>query len=411
MKKVRISPPHEINNCTITLPASKSIANRLLIINSISNPNFKLDQLSVSGDTETLVNILNNLEKDIYAGDAGRVYRFLTALLSAKAGTWNLSGSERMHKRPIGPLVDALINAGADIVYKGEKGFPPLQITGKNISGGTVEIDPSLSSQFVSALLMIAPAFTDGLTLRLTKEPASVPYIQMTIDLMRSNGVEVNWQDDTIQVFPGKYLIGKSSVELDWSSAAFWYELCALGRNISIDLPGLFNKSIQGDAYISILMNQFFARTEFSEDGVCIKKIMGAPLNKLFRLDCNDIPDLVPVLACTCAGLGLEAQFSNVRTLKIKESNRIIALQTELGKLGIRCGYDHDDDILYIEKGLVKNYSGILNTHNDHRLAMALAPLAVICGPIILDDASVVSKSYPDFWAHMHLLGFKLEYL
>jgi len=411
MKKVRISPPHEINNCTITLPASKSIANRLLIINSISNPNFKPDQLSVSGDTESLVNILNNLEKDINAGDAGTVYRFLTAMLSTKPGTWNLSGSERMHKRPIGPLVDALIKAGADIVYEGKKGFPPLQITGKNISGGTVEIDPSLSSQFVSAILMIGPLFSNGLTLQLTKEPASVPYIQMTIDLMRLNGAVVNWQDDTINVLPGKYSTSKSSVELDWSSAAFWYETCALGPQVSIGLPGLLKNSIQGDASISSLMNKFSVSTEFSEDGVRIEKIMGAPLNKLFRLDCNDIPDLVPALACTCAGLGLEAQFSNVRTLKIKESNRIIALQTELGKLGIRCGYDHDDDILYIEKGLLNNYSGVLNAYNDHRLAMALAPLSMICGPIILDDASVVSKSYPDFWAHMILFGFKLEYL
>ncbi|HNS12319.1 MAG TPA: 3-phosphoshikimate 1-carboxyvinyltransferase [Bacteroidia bacterium] len=410
MKKVKVIPPNEISNCTIDLPTSKSIANRLLIINSVSNPNFKPVNLSESEDTKVLIEILNNLKNEIDAGDAGTVYRFLTALLSVRPGSWNLTGSQRMHERPIGHLVDALKQAGADISYLKENGFPPLKINGRTLKGGRIEVDPSLSSQFVSALLMIAPLFTDGLDLYLTKEPASVPYIQMTIDLMKRNGVKVDWQEDLIHVSPGNYSVRSSPVEPDWSAAAFWYELCALSQNGSIFLPGLSKNSIQGDERIAEIMSRFSVRTEYSSEGVHIFKDPNLTTVNYFHADCNDIPDLVPVLVCTCVGLGIEAKISNVHTLRIKESNRIQAMQSELAKLGVRLNYDNDDDNLYVEQGGMTTFTGELNTYNDHRIAMALAPLSIICGPLVLDDPAVVSKSYPAYWDHLILSGFKLEY-
>ncbi len=411
MNPIKIYPPGVPVSGAVDLPASKSIANRLLIINSLNNSTLDLQAYSDSGDTLLLKNILQNLNPHINAGEAGTVFRFLTAYLSGLPGTWNLSGSERMLERPIGPLVLALKQSGADIQYQGRDGYPPLLILGKKLKGGKVDIDASLSSQFVSALLLIGPYMHEGLHVQMNCTPASVPYIKMTIDLMKKGGAEVDWKENEIIVKPGIYSSVNINVETDWSSAVFWYELCAISQHASILLKDLQINSIQGDAATVSVMNFFQVKTRSDAKGVRIEKLNMDKTKNFFSLDCRDIPDLVPALVCTCAALGIKAEFSGIRTLKIKESNRIHALQTELRKLGLQSVYNSEDDILRLENGRLKTFSGTLNTHNDHRIAMALAPLALVCGPLCINDSEVVEKSYPSFWEQLTGLGFVIEKL
>ncbi len=409
MTTLRIVPPSSFSSVKISLPTSKSIANRLLIIQACCNRGVAFEAYSDSGDTVLLSRILNNLNPDINAEDAGTVFRFLTAYLSLIPGTWNLTGTQRMCERPIEPLVEALKELGADITYSGKPGFPPLQIKGKRLQGGNVELDASMSSQFVSALLMIAPMMLDGLRIRFANEPASKPYIRMTIDLMQKMGAEVQWKENTILVLPGKYNCIEQKVEKDWSSAAFWFEICALSKSITIDIPDLTLDSIQGDAALAEIMKQFNVKVTAVDSGLRIEKFQSLSQNEIVKVDCSNIPDLVPSLVCTCAGLCVEAFFSGVRILRLKESDRILALQMELKKLSVAMSYDEHQDILHLKQGTIKPISGILNSHNDHRIAMALAPLSLVCGPITLDDGDVVAKSYPEYWNHLRKAGFKVE--
>jgi len=409
MMPLIIHPPKNIIDGEIDLPASKSIANRLLIIKALSDQPLSGLKLSDSADTVLLHSILEDLPENIDAGDAGTAYRFLTGFLAAKNGHWILNGSERMLSRPIGPLVDALIEAGADINYMDKSGYPPLKIRGKKLEGGLVTIDGELSSQFITSILLVAPYMEQGLKLVLSTKPSSIPYIQMTIELMRRFGINVRWEDDTIVVDPGAYEKKNVEVEADWSAAAFFFELCALSEQCSIQLKNLAEESIQGDSLISKLMNDFKVNSVFRDSGLNLEKSVSEGQVADFRMDCNEIPDLVPALVCTAAGLGISASFSGIYTLQIKESNRIIALQTELRKLGLRSDYNAQEDMLHIHKGQLKPYKGILRTYNDHRIAMALAPLSLLCGDLHLEDGDVVGKSFPSFWEQLEKLGFIIE--
>lgn len=411
MKPIRISPPSNTISGEIILPFSKSIANRLLIINALRDHSGKLTPLSEADDTILLSNILNQHSNEIDAKDAGTVFRFLTAFLAAKPGQWNLNGSERMKARPVGPLVKALNKAGAEIQFIEREGYPPLAISGKKLMGGIVEIDASLSSQFVSAILLIAPFMELGLTLIFVSKPASTPYIKMTVELMKQNGASVDWEENSIRVWPGTYTWSEPIVEKDWSASAFWFELCAMSIECSLKLSGLQEKSIQGDAAIIKIMESFHVRSVFHGDGLSIsREDRILPFNS-FEINCEDFPDLVPALICTSAGLGIDAQFKGLHTLQIKESDRIFALQAEVRKLGLISNYNKQQDLLSIEEGRLKNYSGELHVHNDHRIAMALAPLSVVCGTLDLDDGEVVSKSYPGYWRELESLGFKIEWI
>ncbi|TAH43312.1 MAG: 3-phosphoshikimate 1-carboxyvinyltransferase [Bacteroidetes bacterium] len=409
MRPLIVHPPKNKINGDVNLPTSKSMANRYLIIKALSN-NLDTEFIpSQSEDSILLHKLLNNLHADIDAGDAGTVYRFLTAFLSCKPGEWNLSGSDRMLERPIGPLVNALIQAGANISFSGKTGYPPLKIHGKPLNGGLVKIDGDLSSQFITAILLVAPYMEQGINLILTSRPSSVPYIQMTIEFMRRLGISVNWEGDTIVVEPGVYKENSIKLESDWSAAAFFFELCALSKAASIQIRGLSEESIQGDSRLWKIMQNFNVDTIFGNSGLHIEKLFSGNQVSNFLMNCNEIPDLVPALVCTCAGLGIDASFSGIHTLLIKESNRIIALQTELRKLGLKSDYDAKSDILRIHKGRLKPYKGTLRTYNDHRIAMSLAPLALVCGELSLDDGSVVAKSFPSYWEQLTKLGFNIE--
>lgn len=409
MRPLIVHPPKNKINGDVNLPTSKSMANRYLIIKALSN-NLDTEFIpSQSEDSILLHKLLNNLHADIDAGGAGTVYRFLTAFLSCKPGEWNLSGSDRMLERPIGPLVNALIQAGANISFSGKTGYPPLKIHGKPLKGGLVKIDGDLSSQFITAILLVAPYMEQGINLVLTSRPSSVPYIQMTIEFMRRLGISVNWEGDTIVVEPGVYKENSIKLESDWSAAAFFFELCALSKAASIQIRGLSEESIQGDSRLWKIMQNFNVDTIFGNSGLHIEKLFSGNQVSNFLMNCNEIPDLVPALVCTCAGLGIDASFSGIHTLLIKESNRIIALQTELRKLGLKSDYDAKSDILRIHKGRLKPYKGTLRTYNDHRIAMSLAPLALVCGELSLDDGSVVAKSFPSYWEQLTKLGFNIE--
>lgn len=409
MRPVIIYPPAGAISGKVVLPASKSISNRLLIIRALSKSGSIIDGISESGDTVLLKKLLKNLGDEVNAEDAGTAYRFLTAFLSCQSGLRTLTGTERMLKRPIGPLVEALNQAGADIRYKAINGYPPLLIRGKKLDGGEIELDATLSSQFVSALLMVGPFMERGLTLVLEHEPASAPYIHMTIEIMRRCGADVNWVGDRIEVKSGAYSVPEIKVEADWSSAAFYYEICALTSDCSLELSDLTEHSIQGDCSIDTIMQAFQVRSSFGSNGIHLEKLKQKEFPEYFKLDCSDIPDLAPALICTCAGLGIAGEFSGVHTLRIKESNRIVALQTELAKLGLQSEYNSDDDVLYLDRTQLRPYTGILNTHADHRIAMALAPLCLKIGPVKIDDADVVKKSFPSFWKQLSELGFVLN--
>ncbi len=411
MSALRVQAPQGRIDGKISLPASKSIANRLLILNALTNEPALLQGLSESEDTLLLYKILKDFRPEIDAADAGTVFRFLTAFLACKPGKWFLTGSNRMLERPIGPLVNALKQAGAEIEWKGKIGFPPLFITGKKIQGGTIALETSMSSQFVSAILMIAPLMERGLVLQLKGRSASVPYILMTLSLMKQMGAKVEYKEDSIVVLPGEYKFNAITVEKDWSSAAFWFELCGLSEQSTIELMGLQEVSIQGDAVILKIIDAFRLKAAFNTHGVKLEKNPGIISNQVFKMNCRDVPDLVPALVCLCAGLGIESHFSGVQTLRLKESDRIHALQSELKKLGLKSSYDQHEDILHLQKGKLTPYEGVLHTHKDHRIAMSLALLSVICGPLVLDDGDVVVKSYPSFWEQLRNLGFLVEHV
>jgi len=408
MSRIRIQAPEGVVKGKVILPGSKSIANRLQIINALSPGPSKISALPENDDVRVLEYALSASGSKFDAGDAGTAFRFLTSYLSIRKGDWQLNGSARMLRRPIGPLVNALRQAGACIDYVGEEGFPPLIIHGRELRGGEVAIDASISSQFVSSILMIAPLMKEGLDLKLLPDTSSFPYIEMTLGLMKACGAVYERTNDRISVMPGMYHGVQTEIEKDWSAASFMYEICSLSEHAEITLQGLSKESLQGDRIIATLMNNMNVSTDFSVMACKIRKQGSVESDDAYRLHCIEFPDLVPAILCTCAGLGREAFLSGLRTLTQKESDRIYALVTELTKLGAVLAYDEATDILHLEKGELHPYQGTLQTYNDHRIAMALAPLSLITGTISLDDAAVVSKSFPGYWDALRATGFRL---
>ncbi|RLD54888.1 MAG: 3-phosphoshikimate 1-carboxyvinyltransferase, partial [Bacteroidetes bacterium] len=327
---------------TIKLPASKSISNRVLIIRALSSSDFEIVDLSKADDTLLMQNLLckiQNTEKqprtyrtEIDCQNAGTVFRFLTAFLSATPGNWELTGSERMKKRPVKILVDALTNLGADIQHKGEPGYPPLLIKGKKLNGGMVKVDAGVSSQYISALLMLAPLLPEGLELELSGKTSSAPYIIMTLRVMEKLGISWAYNGRKIKIKPQKYNPTDFIVEPDWSSAAYWYEMAALSENADIFLPGLLQNSCQGDAVLPKIYEHFGIKTKFMETGIRLTKTSEA--NQSFSYDFTPNPDLAQSVIVTCVGLGIPGEFIVPDNLRIKETDRIEALMTELKKLG-----------------------------------------------------------------------------
>ncbi len=393
-------------NGTITISGSKSESNRLLILQKLF-PFITIENLSNSDDTYYLKNALNNTSKTIDIGHAGTAMRFLTAYLTTQ-DTKNtiLTGSSRMQERPIKLLVDALLDIGADITYLNNEGFPPVIIKGKKLLKNKVSIKGSVSSQYTSALLLIAPSLQNGLEIKLKGQITSVPYINMTLSLLKKIGVKISFIDNKIRV---KSLITSNlqtkvlSIEPDWSSASYFYSLAALQPNTSIELIGFKEKSLQGDRILPEIYKQLGVTTIFNKKSICINSNQLSIDFKPILLDLKDTPDLAQTIAVTCLGLGIKCHLTGLHTLKIKETDRLVALKNEFEKLGAIVKITNDSFQLLSSNRIRRNST--VKTYNDHRMAMAFAPLSVKV-PIQIENQEVVSKSYPDFWTDLkHLLG------
>ena len=392
---------------TISLPSSKSICNRALIIAALSGKQTQLHNLSDCDDTCVLVRALQSEEEVIDIMAAGTAMRFSTAYFSTVPGTRIVTGTERMRQRPIGVLVEALRKLGAQVEYVDAEGFPPIRITGQRLKGGSVELPANVSSQYISALLMVGPTLAEGLRLHLVGTILSRPYIEMTISLMRQFGAQVEWSDEaTICVAPQPYTPLKAfSVESDWSAASYWYELVALSPDpdARIVLPYLFNDSLQGDARIREFFRPLGVHTAFTSEGIVLtKQQVVAP--EMLHLDLSEQPDLAQTLVVTCAMLRQPFHFTGLQTLKIKETDRIAALRTELKKMGICVEEARDSELFCSDFGateLPPNAFVSIDTYDDHRMAMAFAPCAYRYPALRINHPEVVSKSYPTFWQHL----------
>lgn len=401
----RIFPPEEILECSVTLPLSKSISARALIMRRLAGCT---DAYTVADcdDTRSMAEALTCTSGEVNIGPAGTAMRFLTAYYAATEGCdIILDGNERMRRRPIRALVDALLSLGADIEWAGEEGFAPLHIRGRRLKGGELTMDSSVSSQFISAILMVAPTMQSPLTLTLDGETVSMPYIKMTVEMMRRAGIEAEINRDVITVAPGKYRPYDESVERDWSAAAFWYEIAAITAGW-VTLPGLCDKSLQGDAVTAALYPRLGVLTEF-EDGAA--ELSATPdLYSRLDLDMTDTPDLVQAMAVTACAIGVPFRFTGVATLRHKETDRLEALRRELLKIGCVAEIESDNIISWEGQRVPLTEMPVIDTYGDHRMAMAFAPLSVFVPGIIVRDAEVVAKSYPGFWDNMRQAGFTL---
>ena len=375
---------------------------------ALSDGEVRIDNISDAADTVTLNNILkDDSQKVVNIGPAGTAMRFLTAFYAVKESERTLTGSARMKQRPIGILVDALRTLGADIEYVEKEGFPPLKIKGPlNQKTKEVSIKGNISSQYISALLLIAPKLDQGLNLVIEGELTSKPYVEMTLAMMEQAGISHYWKDNVITIEKQSFNKSVINVEPDWSAASYWYAIAALSEEAQLFLPGLNGYSLQGDSMITEIMANFGIRSQFKDGGVCLFKEPKKLERKIF--DFKECPDLAQTVIVCCAALGHDATFTGLETLKIKETDRVNALQTELLKIGVRLieknqTYKLDSSGLNLDKNIK------ISTYDDHRMAMAFAPLALVIPELEIEDHLVVEKSYPDFWKHLEIAGFKLS--
>lgn len=393
----------------VRLAGSKSISNRVLIIQALCNTDFKIDALANANDTELLAHLLKSTDDVLDAGPAGTTFRFMTAYLTLFGGNRILTGSERMKQRPIKVLVDACRKLGASITYLENKGFPPLNIISGTISGGKqLAIPANTSSQYISALLLIAPILSGGLSLELTGKIVSRPYIEMTLGLMRNFGVSHTWENQVIVIAEQAYQAKPFIVEADWSAASYYYSLAALSDQADIYLNGLFENSFQGDSALVSIFESFGVETLFTAQGIRLIKHQNV-IPEAFHYDFILCPDLAQTMAVVCAALGTKGYFSGLETLRIKETDRIQALENEISKGGCHISLFSTDSVTGKEVfevfGKFETSSvPVFKTYEDHRMAMAFAPLALLT-PVEIEEPLVVIKSYPDFWTDFQHLG------
>ena len=407
MMQIKVTAPAKIHT-TIQLPSSKSISNRALIINALGNGTHHPENLSDCDDTRVMIRALNDDKETIDIMAAGTAMRFLTAYLSVTPGTRIITGTERMQQRPIQVLVNALRELGADIEYVANDGFPPLRITGRELRKDTISLPGNVSSQYISALLMIAPVLTNGLTIRLTSDIISRPYINLTLQLMNDFGVRAEWTDDhRLKVEPQAYHSIPFYVESDWSAASYWYQIVALSKEAEVTLPGLFKDSYQGDSQVAGIFRSLGVETIYKDKAVILKK-NGKSVERL-DYDFINQPDLAQTFVVTCALLNIPFRFSGLQSLKIKETDRMAALITEMRKLGY---------ILHETDGSVLSWEGerctteehpAIDTYEDHRMAMAFAPTCLALPEILINNPQVVSKSYPRYWEDLRQAGFIIK--
>ena len=454
----KILSPGSVNS-SIVLPSSKSISNRALAIGALAGSIASITNLSDCDDTEVMQRWLTERPSTVDVGAAGTSMRFSTALLAVGHGEHVITGSERMKNRPIKILVDALRRLGADISYVEKEGYPPLRIVGKGgLSYGSVSLPGNVSSQYISALMMIGPYLKDGLILTLTDKVISRPYIEMTMSLMRQFGAKVYWdcssdesngtvdeychsngtvdepchsngtvdeslesnsaddestESNVIIVEPGRYAVKSFNVESDWSAASYWYEMVALSSegDARVLLPGLYEDSLQGDSKGREVFSLLGVKTEYTKDGVLLSK-KTREVDTL-EYDFVKMPDLAQTFVVTCCMMGVPFHFTGLESLKIKETDRIVALKNEMAKLGFDLEDRNDSELLWDGRRralTAEEYDSVaIDTYEDHRMAMAFAPVALVNGSIRINNPHVVSKSYPRYWDNLLAAGFQFE--
>ena len=401
---------------TIKLPASKSISNRALIIHALSGGAILPNNLSDCDDTTVIIDALQNNPHEINIKAAGTAMRFMTAFLSVKDGEEHvLTGTERMKHRPIGVLVDALRHLGADIKYAGEEGFPPLRIKGRKLEGGLLEVPGNISSQYISALLMIGPTLKNGLTLRLTGDVISRPYIDLTLWTMREFGADADWSDfETISVTPKPYKERNYYIENDWSAASYWYEMMALSthEDDEIRLEGLMDGSKQGDSSVRYIFSLLGVKSTFEsrEEGVPTTVTLRHTNRCVPRLEYDFVnsPDLAQTFVVCCALKNVHFHFTGLSTLKIKETDRIEAMKKEMRKLGYVIHDKNNSELIWDGERCMPEIEGGIDTYEDHRMALSFAPASLCIDGLSINNPQVVTKSYTHFWEDIKSAGFEV---
>jgi 3-phosphoshikimate 1-carboxyvinyltransferase len=402
-------PTSDFISGIIQLNGSKSISNRVLIIDALCGYQIQMENLSNADDTIFLQKILQSDSTVLDAGAGGTTFRFLTAFLATQEGREVvLTGTERMQQRPIKILVDALIKLGADISYVNKEGFPPLRIKGKKLKGGKVSLPADTSSQFITSLLLIAPTLSEGLELELIGTIVSVPYIKMTLKMMEYFGIQTSFSENKISIQPGNYQPKPFFIEGDWSAASYFYAIAILSPHAEIELKGLTHQQIQGDSIIATIAEKFGIETVYVENSIRIKKIAPPSLQK-FTYDFLECPDLAQTVITFCAAQNINMHCKGLQTLRIKETDRIAALDTELTKLDLASIEEIDSNNWILQtKKTTQSALVSIATYEDHRMAMSFAPLALITEKISIEEPNVVSKSYPMFWKDIESLGFRI---
>lgn len=412
---IRLRYRSDIVASPIELPSSKSIANRALVINALSAHPAEIGGMSVCDDTQAIVGALEQVSEHsatiVDIGAAGTAMRFLTAYFAALEGvTVTLTGSQRMCRRPIALLVDALRQSGADIAYLGEEGFPPLRIEGKRLRGGEIAIRGDISSQYISALMMVGATFSEGLCIRLLGDTLSRPYIEMTAEMMRQWGIDVRTSADRIEILSHGYRSPASyTVEADWSAASYIYEMVALAELQNVVVRGLVapERSLQGDSELVDLYRHFGVTTQFC-DGCAVISCSPSESDEVLSLDLKATPDLVPAMVVTACLKGRRFTFEGVGNLRIKECDRIAVLTTEMRKLGYLLTFD-DESVSWDGSRCEVECNPLIMTYKDHRIAMAFAPAVTQHQGLAIEDAMVVNKSFPQYWEQMRLMGIIAE--
>lgn len=394
----------------IDLPASKSISNRVLLLNALCATPGRLSNLAQCDDTDAVLSTLAQPDaSEVNIGAAGTAMRFLTAYFATREGREVvIDGTERMRQRPIGVLVGALRQLGADIEYVETEGYPPLKITGTRLHGGALTVSGSVSSQYITAILLIAPVI-GGIALTIEGEIMSRPYIDMTLALMVRYGVKAEWRENVIHVPAGEYTALDFTVEADWSAASYWWAMQAIVPQSRITLKGLDPQSLQGDSRIAELMSQMGVTGNWCGRYLDLRSNGGVGCCYSTFADLSGTPDIAQTLVVMLCLMGRPFRITGLRTLRIKETDRLEALRTELRKLGYVVKVEGDDAISWHFETTAAESAPHISTYHDHRMAMAFAPAAIRFPGLIIDDAQVVSKSYPLFWEHLRQAGFKIE--
>ncbi|WP_369013110.1 3-phosphoshikimate 1-carboxyvinyltransferase [Flavobacterium anhuiense] len=406
--KLSTNSPFTIDDSQLNITGSKSETNRLLLLKALF-PNITLANTSNSDDSEVMQKALVGNDEIVDIHHAGTAMRFLTAYFAVNEGREVvMTGSSRMQERPIKILVDTLRQLGVEISYEKEEGYPPIRIKGKKVTASKVTLAANVSSQYISALLLVASKLENGLELTLEGEITSIPYIKMTLALLNDLDIKTSFEGNVIKVYPKEAVESKEMVvESDWSSASYFFSLVALSESAKITLSSYKENSLQGDSELVSLYEKMGVKTTFQNNKMTLEKVAGFNYQDV-NFELNNTPDIAQTIVVTCLGLGIGCHLTGLHTLKIKETDRLEALKTELTKLGANISVTNDS--LTLVKSDIINHDVKIGTYNDHRMAMAFAPLAIKV-PIIIEDAGVVSKSYPDFWDDLKALNFQISEL